>query len=449
MSHQDKRVKSAHLRQAVQWLMRGVQWNRPLHASCTWTFHWLAVTALFWAWSSENTLGERLFCAQRLTIWLQKLKKKMTSFQAFIEILERHTAYISDVLLQACRTRMVCEFAEYWEWFGYVIFGVDGSDILVPRTKSNEAAFTTNGESKHQNRQKKKTKGAEKLRKCPRILMTTLYHLRLGLPWDWRLGGKSDSERGHLIDMLTSLPKKAMVVGDAGFVGYQFLAAVLECGAALVVRVGSNVTLLKELGCYRQSDGIVYLWPDSIAKKSMPPLMFRLVVLQGAGTPVSLITSVLNAKRLSDKQVAKIYRERWGIELYHRHLKQTLGCHKTLSRTPQNALLEVQWIILGFLAMTTYATDQFIRNDFPLNKMSMANVFRAFRRTARDYRHPIDRDTLNAMIRVAQKDEYERKSDKTSRDYPQKRKHKPPGPPEVKMAEDWQKEFAKALEDDP
>ena len=116
-----------------------------------------------------------------------------------------------------------------------------------------------------------------------------------------------------------------MVVGDAGFVGYEFLAAVLASGAELVVRVGSNVTLLKELGWYQQSDDLVDLWPDSIAKKSMPPLTFRLVVLQGRGKPVYLITSVLNANRLSDKQVAKIFRERWGIGLYHRHLKQTLG----------------------------------------------------------------------------------------------------------------------------
>lgn len=429
--------------------MRGIQWDRPLHTSCTWTFRWLAVTALFWAWSSENTLKERLFCAQRLTIWLQTLKKKTTSFQAFIEILKRHTGYISDKLLQACRTRMECDFAESWKWYGYVIFGVDGSDISVPRTKSNETAFTTNGESKHQNRKKKKTEGAEKQRRCPRILMTTLFHLRLGLPWDWRLGGKSDSERGHLIEMLSSLPENAMVVGDAGFVGYEFLATVLKSGAELVVRVGSNVTLLKELGCFQQSADLVYLWPDSIAKKSMPPLTFRLVVLQGDRTPVYLITSVLNANRLSDKQVANIFRERWGIELYHRHLKQTLGGHKTLSRTPENALLEVQWIILGFLVMATYATNQFIRNDIPLRKMSMANVFRAFRSTARDYRHPIDRNTLNAMIQDAQKDDYKRKSDKTSRHYPQKRKHKPPGPPEVKVAEAWKKELAKRLEDDP
>jgi len=79
----------------------------------------------------------------------------------------------------------------------------------------------------------------------------------------------------------------------------------------------------------------------------------------------------------------------------------------------------------------------------------MANVFRAFRSTARDYRHPIDRNTLNAMIQDAQKDDYKRKSDKTSRDYPQKRKHKPPGPPEIKVAEAWKKELAKKLEDDP
>ena len=151
--------------------------------------------------------------------------------------------------------------------------------------------------------------------------MTTLFHIPLGLPWSWRLGGKSDNERSQLLSMLSELPKGALIVGDAGFTGFEFLSAVLKSGAELVVRVGSNVKLLKELGSFRESNGIVYIWPAWAMKKNLDPLKFRLVVLNDGRQPVYLITSVLSTKQLSDRQMATIYCMRWDIELYHRNLK--------------------------------------------------------------------------------------------------------------------------------
>lgn len=442
MSHQDRKTKSAHLRRVMQWLLGGMTWDKPLHCSCTWTFSQLVSAALLWAWSPEDSLKERFAVAQRLTSWLASNGKKKTSMQAFVEILSRHTSYLRTKLLQACQERMAHDFPQ-WMTYGFVVFGMDGSDIAVPRTESNQSAFTTDGKSKHQRRKKKRSSQTDKQRGNPRILMTTVFHCALGLPWDWRLGSKSDNERSQLVDMLGSLPKKSLIVGDAGFVGYDFLSAILAHNVALVVRVGSNVTLLKQLGNVRQSRDLVYVWPDAAAKKNQPPLMFRLVVIQGGRSPVYLVTSVLAKSRLSDQQVAKIYSDRWGIEIYHRHVKQTLGRRKMLSRKSQNALIELQWAILGFLAMTLYAAAEFNKQGIPIPRMSAAGVIRAFRHIIRDYLHPQDpKDTLNTKIHEAVKDQYTRSSAKNSRDYPRKRKHNPPGKPTITNATKKQQQLA-------
>ena len=439
--------QSSHLLQVMQWLLHGIVFSKQLHRKSSWSFETLTMTALFWAWSAENTMTERIACAQRLTQHLMPSKKQTISRQGYMEILRRHTAYLKQQLLVGFRQHMASQ-STAWKTFGFVVFGVDGSDLSTPRTRSNQAAFNTNGKSKHQKRKRVKNQNAhqKKQKECPRVLMTTLFHIALGLPWAWRLGSKSDNERSHLLSMLGDLPSQALIVGDAGFTGYQFLSEVWASGSELVIRVGSNVKLLKKLGRFRTSDNIVHLWPDWAMKKNHPPLMFRLVVINNGKHPVYLITSILDHQRLSDRQITEIYRMRWEIELYHRNLKQTMGHRKLLSRSPANALVELEWIVLGYTAMMLYSVDEWIVGEQDIGRLSPAGIIRAFRRTARDYLHPQNKDpSLDGLIRQATKDNYQRTRPKQSRNYPKKRKFKIPKPPKIELANKFQKSKMKSL----
>ena len=452
MLHQGTEFKSSndqssHLLQVMQWLLHGVVFSKQLHRKCSWSFETLAATSLFWAWSGENTMTERIACAQRLTQHLVPSKRRSISRQGFMEILRRHTAYLKQQLLVSFRQHMASQ-SQQWKTFGFVVFGADGSDLSTPRTRSNQAAFNTNGKSKHQKRKRIKNQNAhqKKQKECPRVLMTTLFHIALGLPWAWRLGSKSENERSHLLSMLGDLPSQALIVGDAGFTGYQFLYEVLASGSDLVIRVGSNVKLLKKLGRYRKHDNIVHLWPDWAMKKDQRPLMFRLVVVNNGKHPVYLITSILDQKRLSDRQITEIYRMRWEIELYHRNLKQTMGHRKLLSRSPANAMVELEWIILGYTGMMLYCVDEWIVGEKDIGQLSPARIIRAFRQTARDYLHPKDRaPSLDDLIGQATKDNYQRTKPKQSRGYPTKRKFKTPKPPKIELANELQKSKMKSL----
>src|SRR5688572_15902379 len=71
--------------------------------------------------------------------------------------------------------------------------------------------------------------------------------------WDvgtlrWRTGPTGSSEREHFRQMLDELPPAALIAADAGFVGYEYLRAVIDSGRQMLVRVGSNVRLLRKLG---------------------------------------------------------------------------------------------------------------------------------------------------------------------------------------------------------
>src|SRR5438270_784784 len=58
---------------------------------------------------------------------------------------------------------------------------------------------------------------------APAVWLTALVHLRLGVPWAWRFGKGTASERDHLRHLLAVLPAAALVVADAGFVGFDLL----------------------------------------------------------------------------------------------------------------------------------------------------------------------------------------------------------------------------------
>jgi hypothetical protein len=450
MVQQDFRTNSAYLGEALQWLFpASMRFDRKLRDECSWTFLSLIKTALLWAWSAEEKMADRFNCAQRLVIHLQGDKaKNATSWQAFAEMLRRHTGHLREVLTQTLRGRMAKELPDLWKMFGFVVLGVDGTDIAVPLTQSNKDAFSAKKTAGKRCRRKKKAKkankGADKRSAAPQILLTTLFLVRLNLPWDWRSGSRGESERGQLRLMLDDLPENCLIAADAGFVGYDLAAEILDSGAHFVMRVGANIRLLKKLGYVREKAGIVCLWPDKAARKNQPPLVFRLVVMQGPKHPIYLITSVLDTKELSDHAVIEIYKSRWGIEVYHRHLKQTFGRRKLLSRSSGNARIELEWSLLSIWAMGLYASAELHQQEIPLSRLSFAGVLSAFREMARDYTHQSNpRHTLRIQLRKSLIDTYDRTKPKGNPDYPRKKKHKSAGAPDIRIATDQQRNHAK------
>lgn len=453
MSHQDWHAhgvqrNSADLRNALQWLTQGFDSSAiRMRSESSWTPKWLAWTAVLWAWSNESTLGERFACAQRLIQHLQGASaKKSTSYQAFLKVLIRWTNPLVVAWQVALRKRMEGLGPDEGKRHGFVVFGVDGSKIELPRTLSNQHAYALSRRSrKRQRRNKPSDQAATKKAEQPQLFLTTMFHVGLHLPWDWRIGPAESSERHHALDMLHHLPHGSLLTGDAGFVGYDFANNVRESGCELLVRVGGNVKLLKKLGYVRESNGTVYVWSDKAARHFQPPLVFRLVVVRSARHPVYLITSVTCRTQLTDAQIADLYRARWGVEVFYRHFKQTFGRRKLRSYSAENARVELEWSLIGLWLIGLYASQELRSQNTPLNRLSIAQSLRAFHKIGRDYLHPQQPKTrLRQLLRKALKDSYSR-TNKTSRDYPRKKKKRPAGCPNILVATKQQRQKAQQI----
>lgn len=438
MSHRDcgVRLNLVCLQQCLGWLLDGIHWSRiSLRADCRWTPGTLAAGALLWAWSDELTLTERFRTVRKIAICLLGGQRQLAkTYQAFTKILRRWTDDLVLALQASLHERMQRSLSPYWHVGGFVLFGIDGSRIELPRTRSHEAAFSS---VRHRRRRGKrrcaKPLAAKDVLKSnsPQLWLTTMWHAGTGLPWDWRVGPADSSERAHLREMLGGLPAGALVAADAGFVGYEGLRQILAGERHFLLRVGANVRLLKKLGWARESAGIVYLWPDQAARDGQPPLVLRLVVAHSGKHPVYLVTSVLSKRLLTDHQVVQLYARRWGVELFYRHLKQTFRRRKLLSTSAGNARVEIAWSLVGLWAMALYALVEATKHAIPPQRLSFAQLLQAFRRTLRDYLHPTERgQRLCDRLRHSIIDAYQRRN-KAARHYPRKKKEHAPGRPKI------------------
>lgn len=464
MSHQDNDGLTAvprqlqDLKRALDRLLAGADPSGvSFQRDCTWTPGALIYAAILWAWSDEKALTRRFDLARKIVVRMKVLPRPpAATYQAFIKMLSNWTARLAVVLFAAFRDRMRTDLAARFEVASFAVFGVDGSRLGLPRTRSNEARFTAasvrrGGARKARRRARSEAARARRARRkkadTPQMWVTLLSHLGTGLPWDWRLGPSDSSERAHLQEMVAGLPRDALVAADAGFVGYDTWKAVLGGGRHLLVRVGANVRLLKGLGPIRERDGLVYLWPDREAKRRNPPLVLRLVVVHGGRHPMYLVTSVLDERALTDHQAATTYALRWGLELFYRHFKRTYERRKLRSYDAGHAELEATWSLLGLWAMGLHAQVELARAGVPANRVSVAGVLLAYRRSLREYKSdPDPGEGLRELVLEAVIDPY-RRADRTSRDYPRK-KHEPAiGAPQIQQATRVQINEARRIRD--
>jgi IS4 transposase len=461
MSHQDQgrrraqRTQGDDLYQVLQWLApKSIFKGITFRDDCTWTPQSLLFAGLLWAWSDYRPLVERFSAARKIIRHcFGKQHEPAESYQAFVKLLRKWTDTLLGVLQQAFRQRMRDALASLWRVGAWLVFAVDGSRVDVPRTRKNEERYSPKSrlsrEAQKKRRRARRRRAEQEARErkanVPRIWLTVLWHVGSGLLWAWRAGSSDSSERKHLEEMLPELPAEALLTADAGFVGYELWQKILAAGYHLLVRVGSNVRLLKNLGYARERGGLVYLWPDAASQRLQPPLVLRLIVVHNGRHPVYLVTSVLNAGELSAAQAAQIYSRRWGIELFYRHCKQTFERGKLRSQNPDNAMIELHWSLLGMWAMGLHSHHRLaVQRGVAVERISFVGTLRAYRGAMREYQScPQSGERLTQMLDSAIIDNYHREN-KANRNYPRKKQRPATGPPIIQLA--TRQQIRKALQ---
>lgn len=357
------------------------------------------------AWSDKDRLKDRF--GQVRHILGRRVGK---TYRGFAQAVRRHSGDLFERIDPHLRTWMREQAGPHWLLEGFCAFAADGSQFDCPRTRANLAGLGS--------------RGKDPLR--PSLYMTGLYHLGLGLPWDWRIGPARESEQSHLREMLADLPARALLVMDAGFARYDLLRNIVLSGRHVLVRVGGNVHLLRAWGLTvaHPHEG-VYLWPQ--AQRHQPPLALYLYKLGPKRKRVWLVSDLA----LSQEQVDRLYRARWGVEVHHRTIKQTLERRKMLSRSPDLGQWELHWTLTGLWVLGILGIQGLRRvHKQQPRDLSLAETLRTARAAGEGYLT----GGLWSRLGRATRDTYRRGRSRKSRCWPHKKNDKPASRPHIRLA---------------
>jgi hypothetical protein len=431
--HARQRRRAKSLMGSMRNLLTGEVFKQVRNAakrrkSPRWDLHPLLWILLLTTYCCGDSLPEKFEAAKGFyVVCCPKRKRPGKSFAGFEKAITKLPMPILRALAAGIRGRFQAIFQERWMVGDFIPFGCDGTRQNCPRTEELERRLGSGG----------------KEGSSPTIWNTSIVHLTLGIPFCWRLGkGSKPSERSHLISMLPGLPQAALIVADAGYVGYEVVAT-LMARVRFLIRMSSNATFYSEthepLGEFR--DGIVYYWPKTQQKEGKPPLRGRLLRIHSVRQKMDvwLFTNVEDPQQLSLETAATCYRWRWENEGFFRTYKRTLKKATLMSRTVAQVHREAEASMIA----TQLLLCQGAMAMSPAGKDSLP-VMCSPRRVLLEARHEIyarkePTEPFAERLTRAGRERRVRTSGKEKREWPRRKPHTAPDPPVLLKLTDEQK----------
>lgn len=420
---------------------------RPRRAR-RWQTQPLIFVLLVMTWCAGDSLPERFETARAFYVALhQRRRRPGKTFAGFEKALGKLPVPVLRAVASAVRYRIAQLLANRFLTDGFIPLGCDGSRLACPRSQELEGRL---GLFKKKKRRKKAVPDAraglptderapgDTEAAAPQIWITAVLHLASGMLWSWRLGKGTASERQHLRQLVPTLPRSALLVADAGYVGYELLAALQAAGLSFLIRLSSRAPLYvpDKSTLKRYREGLVYYWPRWAQQEELPPLAVRLLRIRGDKVDVWLITNVLEEQRLPRRTAGQFYRWRWRNEGLFRTYKRTLGKVKLMSRTiaqvhreAEGSLLATQLLLAqGILALQSTATVPVV---LPSARKVLLEIRAEIRNVSGMYLGPRQCQTYLERLAQAQWRERRQRSDKVRRRWPGRKDHRPPGRPKI------------------
>ena len=400
----------------------GAEWKKK--RKCRWEIQPLVMTLVLMTWSCGESQAERFEAAKAFCVVCRpKQKRPGDTVAGFQKALARLPMPVLRAIVAGVRGRIAALLPMLID--GWIPMGCDGSGLRCPRTEELE----------------KRLGGGNRPGSPPSLWLTAIVHLRSGVPWCWRWGKGTASERQHLQEMLGLLPKAALLVADAGYIGYEVARALISRQVSFLIRQCSLVTLYSERQTRLEKfqDGVVLYWPQEAQKKGLPPLRVRLLCVrrrkpgQTKSQDVWLMTNVMDSRRLSVSQAGQFYRWRWENEGFFRTYKRTLKKMKLESRTvrlvhreAEGSMLALQLLLAqGALAMPRRGADKAVPQASP--RKVLVEIRKEINSAIANRRQK----SFAKRMKESQREQRERRTPKERRPWPSRAPHEPPKPPEI------------------
>lgn len=232
---------------------------------------------------------------------------------------------------------------DQWRWHGRRVRLVDGTTVTMPDTRENQAAYP-------QQRGQKEGLGFPI---CRVVGITCLASGALLNASVGRCNGKGGDEQTLLRNIQETLDSGDILIGDAFFPTFFFIAAMRDRGVDILMeQMGGRkrVTDFRRGKSLGQRDHLVDLkkpkkkpdWMSEAAYQAAPETLTVRELKTGGKV---MVTTMTCPKMAGKADLKALYKQRWEIELDIRHIKDTMGMNILSCKTPEMVLKEI-WVYL-------------------------------------------------------------------------------------------------------
>lgn len=248
---------------------------------------------------------------------------------------------LDEAIFKELNRRLTLRYDETESWRSTLwnelrIFGVDGSVINVPRGLASAGYGMRNPKSHY-----------------PLGLISCLYDLRSGIPYDFDLNGHMN-ERKCAEKHIEILGPRDLVVYDRGYFSYALLLAHADrnVGAMFRIKSSKNFAAIQTfIDSENQRDSVITIFPDNSQtrhgiRKSHPDIQFRPLEVRIIKRVINgkmwiFATTLLDKKIYSAAEIVAIYQERWGLEELFKAAKVHINFEEFHSKSERGVKQEV------------------------------------------------------------------------------------------------------------
>lgn len=226
--------------------------------------------------------------------------------------------------------------AKEWKPYGRELKVFDGTTVKMPDTKENQAFFL-----QHTNQKE----GAG----FPIARLLVVMSLTVGTIIDYSLGpckGKGTGEHSLLRNIFGCIHKEDIVLGDRYFPSFFVLTELKKIGADGIFHAPSQRNYDFRTGKKLEKNDHVVSWkkperPDWMDKKSYDACPTAIEIREFKISGKIYITTLLDNKKYSKKELSTIYRRRWDIEVTLNSIKTIMGMDMLSCKTPEMIKKEI------------------------------------------------------------------------------------------------------------
>ena len=266
---------------------------------------------------------------------------------------------------------------EAWLWQGRRVRIVDGTTVTMPDTRANQEAFP---------QQTGQPQGLG-FPIC-RIVGISCYssgallNAAVG-----RFNGKGGDEQTLLRSLEATFQGGDIILGDAFFATYFFMAAMQAKGVDILMEqqgARKRVTDFRRGQKLGQRDHVMALNKPKIRTDWMTEEQYAsapdsLTVRELKAGGKILVTTMLCPKVYPKELLKALYKSRWHVELDIRHIKETMGMNILTCKSPDMAIKEIWVILLAYNLIRLMMSQSAVLADLSPRKISFKHCLQLWR----------------------------------------------------------------------